>query len=82
MAKLAPYVPMQVIEHYRERIKEIGRLAARLDSDDRHPCEILIDFFELDKNDQAIMLKEYASIPLTKNSGDQITSQHSPKEEM
>lgn len=59
MAKLAPAVPLGPIEHYRERLREIGRLAAALDGDPGHPLDTIIRFFELDEADKAIVLEAY-----------------------
>jgi hypothetical protein len=63
MAKLAPYTAMGPVEHYRERLREIGRLAARLDEDDRHPLEVMIDFFEIDEHDRRIVETAFLAEP-------------------
>ncbi len=59
MAKLAPHSPVGPVEHYRERLREIGRLAAALDGDPNHPLETIIRFFELDEADKAIVPEAY-----------------------
>jgi hypothetical protein len=47
------------ISHYRESLKEIGRLAAALDGD---PIEVMRDFFKLSIEDIKIVLDEYQDV--------------------
>lgn len=61
MAKLAPTTPCGPGEHYQERLREIGRLAARFDSDDRHPMDIVKDFFEIDEFDAKFVEEGFQS---------------------
>ena len=59
LAKFAPHTPMGPFEHYQERLREIGRLAACLDGDPRHPLEVILDFFEVDEHDRRIVEDAY-----------------------
>ena len=61
MAKFAPDRPMPAIEHYRERLREIGRLAAALDGSPDHPLDVILRFFEIDDIDKRTVIEAYQS---------------------
>lgn len=46
-------------EFYKERLHEIGRLAAALDADPGHPIDTILRFFEIDDIDKKTVLKAY-----------------------
>lgn len=62
-AKFVPHWRLSAIEHYKERLREIGRLAAALDADPGHPLDTIRRFFEIDEIDKKIVLEAYHESP-------------------
>lgn len=52
------YLP-QFSEHHKERLREIGQLAAALDGDPGNPLGTILRFFEFDETDEKIVLESH-----------------------
>lgn len=42
-----------------DQIKMLARLAQRLDSDPRHPVDVITNYFNMDGEDHRLFMKEY-----------------------
>jgi len=58
-ARFAPHRPTGPVEHYKERLLEVGRLAAVLDRSKDKPLDVILRFFKIDDKDKIIVLEGY-----------------------